>query len=186
MIELGVDPPSLSNDTSHGSFSCTQGDCLDTILGNDFDVSVALFHVLSYQTRDEQILAMLTNAHQQLISDGLFVLDYWYSPAVWSIGPSLRVKRVQNQNLSITRIAEPESHREKSLVRVHYQTFVENLNTHKISKIEETHEMRSFDIIEIESFSKKTGFSLIHSEEWMSGKTPSYETWGVCSVLRKI
>ena len=187
MIQLGELSPTRSyNDKSYGSFSCTQGDCLNEFLGNDFDVSIALFHVLSYQTRDEQVLAMLSNAHRQLISGGLFILDYWYSPAVWSIGPSLRVKKVQNRNLSIIRIAEPESHTAKNLVKVHYQTFVENLRKKEISKIEETHEMRAFDLNEIEFFSKQTGFSLIHSEEWMSGNKPSNETWGVCSVLKKV
>ena len=183
MIDLGLSSNQEKDQTA--SFSCTQGDCASTILGDDFDTVISLFHVLSYQTSNEEVLAMLKNAHRQLNPGGIFIFDYWYAPAVWHIGPTLRVKRVQNQQLAITRIAEPECFQKQNIVKVNYQTFAEKLKSNHISEIKETHEMRAFEIDEVSNFAKKGGFSVMHSEEWLTGQPPSNETWGICSILQK-
>jgi len=128
---------------------------------------------------------MLKNAHRQLKPSGVFIFDYWYAPAVWYMSPTLRVKRANNQQLAITRIAEPECFRDLNIVHVNYQTFVEDLKRKHISEIKETHEMRAFETDEIKEFANQTGFALLHSEEWLTSHTPSKETWGVCTVLQK-
>jgi len=183
MIGLGHSSNQGKDQTA--SFSCTQGDCTSTILGDDFDTVISLFHVLSYQTSNEELIAMLKNAHRQLKPGGIFIFDYWYAPAVWHIGPTLRVKRVSNHQLAITRIAEPECFRDQNIVKVNYQTFVEQLESNRISEIKETHEMRAFETKEIKEFASESGFALLHSEEWLTSHTPSKETWGVCTVLKK-
>ena len=183
MIDLGYSSNQGKNQNS--SFSCIQGDCTSTILGDDFDTVISLFHVLSYQTSNEEVLAMLKNAHRQLKPSGVFIFDYWYAPAVWHLGPTLRVKRVQNQQLAITRIAEPECFRDQNIVKVNYQTFVEDLKSNHISKVKETHEMRAFNTEEIREFASQTGFTILCSEEWLTSHTPSKDTWGVCTTLQK-
>ena len=183
MIDLGLS--SNQGKDKNTRFTCTQGDCTSTFLGDDFDTVVSLFHVLSYQTTDEQVIAMLKNAHRQLKQGRIFIFDYWYAPAVWHIGPTLRVKRVSNKQLAITRIAEPESFREQNIVKVNYQTFVEELKNNQISEIKETHEMRAFETEEIREFANQTGFTLLQSEEWLTSHSPSKDTWGVCSILQK-
>ena len=183
MIDLGLS--SSQAEEQNTNFSCTQGDCTSTILGDDFDTVISLFHVLSYQTSNEEVLAMLKNAQRQLNPGGVFIFDYWYAPAVWYLSPTLRVKRVSNQQLAITRIAEPECFQEQNIVKVNYQTFVEDLKSKHISEIKETHEMRAFDADAIKEFANQTGFILLHSEEWLTSHTPSKETWGVCTVLQK-
>lgn len=184
MIDLGNQKAELSETASN--FNCVLGDCTDTFLGNDFDAVISLFHVLSYQTSNESITAMLKNAYKQLKPGGIFIFDYWYAPAVWNYRPTLRVKKVENSELKITRIAEPECCEDKNRVDVNYLTFVEDLSSGQISKIEETHEMRAFDITEITQFSISTGFEVLQSEAWMTKDSPSPKTWGVCSIVRKI
>ena len=183
MIDQGHSANLGKNQNSN--FSCIQGDCKSTILGDDFDAVISLFHVLSYQTSNEEVLAMLKNAHRQLKPGGIFIFDYWYAPAVWYLGPKLRVKQVRNKQLAITRIAEPECFREQNIVKVNYQTFVEDLKSNHISKIKETHEMRAFNTEEIREFASQTGFTPLHSEEWLTSHTPSKDTWGVCTTLQK-
>ena len=102
------------------------------------------------------------------------------------MAPTLRVKRVSNQQLTITRIAEPECFRKQNIVKVNYQTFVEELKSNHISEIKETHEMRAFETEEIEEFANQTGFAPLHSEEWLTSHSPSQHTWGVCSTLKKV
>jgi SAM-dependent methyltransferase len=184
MIDLGNQKAKLVETASN--FSCLLGDCTETFIGNDFDAVISLFHVISYQTTDESITAMLNNASKQLKSGGIFIFDYWYSPAVWNYRPTLRVKKVENSELKITRIAEPDCCEDKNRVDVNYLTFIEDLSSGKISKIEETHEMRAFVMDEITQFSNSAGFDVLHSEEWMTKDSPSPKTWGVCSIVRKI
>lgn len=183
MIDLGLS--SNQGKCENTNFSCTQGDCTSTFLGDDFDTVISLFHVLSYQTSNGEVLAMLKNAHRQLKPGGIFIFDYWYAPAVWYLGPKLRVKQVRNQQLAITRIAEPECFREQNIVKVNYQTFVEDLKSNHISKVKETHEMRAFNTEEIREFASQTGFTILCSEEWLTSHTPSKDTWGVCTTLQK-
>ena len=156
MIDLGLSSNQAKDQNTN--FSCTKGDCTSTFLGDDFDTVISLFHVFSYQASNEKVIAMLKNAHRQLNPGGIFIFDYWYAPAVWHIVPTLRVKRVSNQQLKITRIAEPECFQKQNIVKVNYQTFVEELKSNYISEIEETHEMRAFEAEEIEEFADQTGF----------------------------
>ena len=183
MIDLGLYSNQAKDQNTN--FSFTQGDCTRTILGDDFDSVISLFHVLSYQTSNEEVLAMFKNAHRQLKPSGVFIFDYWYAPAVWNISPTLRVKRVSNQQLVITRIAEPECFREQNIVKVYYQTFVEDLKSNHISEIKETHEMRAFETDEIEEFANQTGFALLHSEEWLTGHTPTKKLGEYARFLQK-
>ena len=184
MIELGNKKADLNGSITN--FSCVLGDCTETFIGNDFDAVISLFHVISYQTTDKSITAMLNNASKQLKSGGIFIFDYWYSPAVWNYRPTLRVKKVENSELKITRIAEPDCCEDTNRVNVNYLTFIEDLSSGKISKIEETHEMRAFDLDEITQFSSSAGFEVLQSEAWMTQDSPSPKTWGVCSIVRKI
>jgi SAM-dependent methyltransferase len=184
MIDLGNQKAELSEATSN--FSCVLGDCTKTLIGNDFDAVISLFHVLSYQTFNESITATLNNAYKQLKPGGIFIFDYWYAPAVWNYRPTLRVKKVENTELKITRIAEPECWENKNRVDVNYLTFVEDLSSGLISKIEETHQMRAFDMTEITQFSNSSGFEVLQSEAWMTQESPSPRTWAVCSTLKKL
>ena len=183
MIDLGNQKAQLSKATSN--FNCLQGDCTNTFIGSDFDAVISLFHVLSYQTSNKSITAMLNNAYKQLKPGGIFIFDYWYAPAVWKYRPTLRVKKVENSELKITRIAEPECYEDRNRVDVNYLTFIEDLLSGKISKIEETHEMRAFDLNEITQFSSTADFEVLQSEAWMTKDSPSPKTWGVCSTLKK-
>ena len=76
MIDLGNQKAELSEVTSN--FCCVLGDCTEAFIGNDFDAVISLFHVLSYQTSNESIIAMLNNACKQLKPGGIFIFDYWY------------------------------------------------------------------------------------------------------------
>ena len=176
---------SIDEPPAGGSFSCTLGDALTTKLGADFDVALALFHVFSYQTKKAQAEKMLLNANRHLKDGGIFVLDYWFAPALHHLIPSTRVKRITNQNLDLTRLAEPEYSPHSKCVKVNYLTYAEDLRSRKIQKIEECHEMRAFLIEEIEQLAKECGFTLIESRGWMTSLQPTPKTWSAYSVLQK-
>ena len=188
MIEIGKaceSTTSSQRSPSDGFFSCTRGDALTTKVGSEFDVALALFHVFSYQTKDEQAMGMLTNAYRHLKDGGFLILDYWHAPAVHHLVPETRVKRVMNDVLAITRIAEPDYSPHSNHIDVNYLTYAEDLVSGKIQKNEECHAMRAFEIHDIEQFAKKCEFDLIKSAGWMSSALPDRKTWGAYSILQK-
>jgi hypothetical protein len=44
--------------------------------------------------------------------------------------------------------------------------------------------MRYLFLPEIDLLLRKTGMEIIESSEWMTGREPGFDTWGVCFVVR--
>ena len=170
---------------SEGSFRCIVGDVRNTKVSDTFDAVISLFHVVSYQTSDQDLDDTFRNANEHLKPGGSFVFDVWHAPAVLTLRPEVRVKRIETDDILLTRIAEPEVDTNVNCVRVHYTIFIEDRATGTISSLEETHTMRYFSPPEITWLAEKHGFTLVATEEWMTGQTPGPHTWGVVYVLRK-
>jgi len=161
------------------------GDMTTISLGRRFDTVTALFHVVSYLTSNAQIAALFDNAAKHLEAAGLFIFDVWYSPAVAHMKPEVRVKRARDSKVEIIRIAEPALHPNENRVDVHYSMFVRALHESTFVKLEEIHRMRHFSIPEIQFLSDAHGFTVLKTEEYLSGDAPGERTWGCVFVLRK-
>jgi SAM-dependent methyltransferase len=188
---LSVPAPSGSTslkekrDSESGSFDCMEGDIRDISLNRIFDAVLALFHVISYLSTPADIQASFQNAFRHLKPGGIFFFDVWYTPAVLSQIPAIRIKRVEDEHIRIIRLAEPTLHPNQNLVDVHYTILAEEIATHILTTIEETHRMRHFSLPELEMLANFTGFTLLHSEEFLTANPPGEDTWGVCCVLRR-
>lgn len=183
-IELSADM--VANSESVPGFTCQQGDISSTAMGCQYDAVLSLFHVISYQTSNEQLQAVFSNAAAHLNSDGLFIFDFWYSPAVYSQKPVVRVKRMADDQVEITRIAEPVLYSNKNCVDVKYTIYARNLTTGAVDTIQENHPMRHFSLPEIDLLARVHGFERLGAEEFLTRNKPSEDTWGVCVILRKI
>jgi SAM-dependent methyltransferase len=172
-------------ESEKGYFKSIAGDIRKTKLDRSFDVILSLFHVISYQTTNEDLGSTFENAACHLEQDGVFIFDVWYGPAVISIKPTVRVKTINDMGIKLTRIAEPVLYEDKNIVDVNYTLFIENVADNSFQKINETHTMRYFTTPEIMLFLNQYGFELLHSEEWLTGNMPSINTWGVCYIGRK-
>lgn len=162
------------------------GDIRDCCIAEQaFDAVLALFHVVSYLTSNQDVLATFKNAHRQLKPGGLFFFDVWYSPAVLTQLPGSRTKKVQNDTIVVDRIATPTIYWNQNTVNVHYEVSVTEKQSGLVGSFEEDHLMRHFSTPEIMLFADIAGFSVIHSEEWLHGTTPGQNTWGVAFLLKK-
>ena len=167
-------------------FTCQQGDIRTVSVGHSFDAVLALFHVVSYQTTNEDVSAVFQRAAEHLQEGGLFVFDVWYSPAVYHLKPATRVKRMDNDEVEVIRIAEPNILPNENRVDVNYTVFVRENSTGDYEQFSETHPMRHFSIPEIDILAASAGFERLLSEEFLTGNKPGQETWGVCFVLKRI
>lgn len=166
-------------------FTCQQGDIAASNMGRTYNAVLSLFHVISYQITNHQLQAVFANAAAHLNPGGLFIFDFWYSPAVYAQRPSVRVKRMADDQVEITRIAEPVIHANENRVDVHYTIFAHELATDALHTLQEIHPMRHFSLPEIDLLAKSHEFERIGEEEFSTGKPPSEDSWGVCVILKK-
>ena len=183
-IELSAEMVAHAEQTN--GFSCLQGDICAVNLGRTFDAVLSLFHVISYQTSNKNLNAVFARAAEHLLSDGLFIFDFWYTPAVYAQRPSVRVKRMADDRVEITRIAEPKLFPNENRVDVNYTIFARDLATGAVQMLRETHPMRHFSLPELDLFADIHGFKRIGQEEFLSSNPPGEETWGVCVTWKKI
>jgi len=148
-----------------------------------FDAVISLFHVMSYQTANKDLQDVFETVKVHLIKGGIFIFDCWYGPAVLTQKPEVRVKRLEDDHIEVIRIAEPEIYPNENRVDVHYQVFIKEKSTGKVEILEETHRMRYLFMPEILGLCEEFGFSELDAGEWMTGKPPGIDTWGVYFVV---
>ena len=193
LIEKGYKIDGIERSKSMVKFSSKKtgftshiGDVKTKNLKKEFDAVISLFHVFSYQTNNSDVQKILCNARRHLKQGGIFIFDIWYTPAVLSIVPSNRILRMSNEEIEVTRVAEPSILINENIVNVNYQFFVKNKLDNNYKTFQETHPMRHFSLPEINYFAEKNGFLLKMSEEWITGNMPSKETWSIALVMKKI
>jgi SAM-dependent methyltransferase len=166
--------------------SFSLGDIRTARLPGKFDAAISLFHVLSYQTANNDVKAAFETARRHLNPGGIFIFDVWYGPAVLTQRPEVRIKRMADDQSEITRLAEPVIHPNENRVDVHYYVFVRNPATRAVSELKETHAMRYFFKPEIELWAASSGFAIAYFEEWLSANPIGADTWSACFCLRAL
>lgn len=144
-----------------------------------FDAVVSIFHVASYQTTDEDLLAMFQVAAKHLVPGGLFLFDCWYGPTVLAEPPEVRVKRLEDADIALTRIAEPEWRKSEDVVVVNYDIFLREKKTGAITEIKESHRLRYLFEPGVRKKLSEAGFDLRAAGEWMTDAPPSERTFSV-------
>lgn len=185
MVKAAHAATKTEREQAGSNFQCIQGNIRMMILNRTFDAVIALFHVVSYQIEDADVIQTLMNAAHHLRTGGIFFFDVWHGPAVLHEGPAVREKRVEDERTRLTRIARPEMNPNNNMVTVRYSMIAESKIDNRITKFEEEHRMRYFFPEEINAFANKTGFDVLRSEEFLTGRPPSEKTWGVAYLLRK-
>ena len=142
-----------------------------------YDAVLSLFHVMSYQNRNEDVIAAFRSARKALEKGGLFLFDTWYGPGVLSDKPVVRAKEIEDEQYKLIRIARPIMHDEKNVVDVCYEVLVIDKKTNETKVIEEVHNMRYFFRPEIELFLQQTGFELVDSFDGNTLSRTSFNSW---------
>ena len=151
-----------------------------------YDAVISLFHVMSYQNSNEDILAAFRTARKALNKGGLFLFDVWYGPGVLSDKPVVRVKEVEDEKYKLVRIARPVMHDKTNLVDVCYEVLVIDKGTSETKTINEMHSMRYFFRPELEYFLKQTGFELIDNLDCKNLGNTDFLSWTSFFIAKAI
>jgi SAM-dependent methyltransferase len=187
MLNIAKQQLALQPEDLQKKICFAQADIREFDIHKKFDAVISLFHVISYLPTLDDIQKTFTKVYEHLNPGGVFLFDIWYSPAVLTEKPTVRVKQMANTDIAVTRIAEPIWHPNECWVDVCYKVFIRDLKTQHIDELEtEIHRMHYLSLPEIELLAKLCGLKIIHTSEWMTENPPSEKTWGVCFVLKKL
>jgi SAM-dependent methyltransferase len=168
-----------------GKLDFSSGDARHIRLGKTFDAVIALFHLMSYQVSNADINATLLTAVEHLNQGGVYIFDYWYGPTVLTERPTVRVKRVEDETVSLVRVVEPVLHANENYVEVNYQFFVQDKKTGAIETFREHHRMRYLFQPEIDLFLVNAGLKTCEHGAWMTGGAAGFDTWSAYSIGQK-
>jgi SAM-dependent methyltransferase len=184
-IELSEEMLRISQLKNINGFNAINGSIEHFDLKEKMNAAISLFHVMSYLNTNASLESCLKSLNQHLNAGAPFIFDFWYSPAVFHEQPSVRVKRWQTEEYELVRISEPIVNVEKDIVTVKFEIFIKDHNGNLIANFEEEHHMRHFSLPFIAYLAEKTGFEMVDSFEFGTGKKLSENTWGACVVLIK-
>lgn len=161
------------------------GDARTARLYKHFDVVTSLFHVMSYQTSEEDALAVLHTAHTHLKPDGLFLFDFWYGSGVLTDPPTKRHRIMENADTLVERTAEPLHDSINNTVQVHYAMTLLDKHTKQETKLSEIHSMRYWFMPELRFLARQSGFTVVSEGAWMQHTPPTKDTWNAWILLKK-
>ncbi|MCR5746367.1 MAG: class I SAM-dependent methyltransferase [Lachnospiraceae bacterium] len=151
-----------------------------------YDAVLSLFHVMSYQNSNDDLMKSFKSARKCLDTGGLFLFDAWYGPGVLTDRPSVRVKEAETEKYKLIRYARPVLHDKDSVVDVCYKVLVIDKATDQVQVIEETHNMRYFFKPEIELMLSLSGFELIDVKDCNTLGETSYDSWTSYFIARAV
>jgi hypothetical protein len=142
--------------------------------------------VIDYQTDNGELEKFFLNAAKHLALQGRFLFDFWYGPAVLADPPVVRIKRLEDKNIYITRIAEPKIRYNENIVDVHFEVLIENKFPGTLEKLHELHSMRYFFLPEIKFFAEKSGLHIVNIYKWLTKGPLSNKSWYGFAILEKL
>jgi len=173
-------PPEVAARLSFGL-----GDVRTVRTGKTYDAVISLFHVMSYQTINADLEAAFETASVHLQPGGLFLFDFWYGPAVLTQRPDVRVKRLEDDEIKVTRIAEPAMHVNENMVDVNYTVLIEEKATGQMEQIKETHQMRYLFLPELQCYCAGR-FKKSASHAWMTSDPLNVDAWSGFQILVRV
>jgi SAM-dependent methyltransferase len=160
------------------------GDIRDFRLGRQFDAVVALFHVISYQVSNDDLLAAFTTAKAHLQANGVFIFDCWYGPGVLTDPPVSRTKTLSSGSNRLTRFAEPMMLVNEDAVEVNYRFKLADQSSRRDSEFYEKHVMRYFFVPELFLALQTVQLEPLAVTEWMRKHEPGRGTWSITVIAR--
>jgi len=153
------------------------GDVRSVRTGQKFDVVVSLFHVMSYQTSNDDLKAALRTVREHLLPGGVLVFDCWYGPAVLTERATPRTRHLENERISVVRDADPVLYPNRNCVDVNFRVQITDKQNGTVEELRETHTMRYLFSPEVELLLEAAGFQLKDSAEFMTDKPLGLDTW---------
>lgn len=175
-----------NNHKNNENLSFDVGNATSFKLNEKFDVITSLFHVVSYQTTNQDLINTFESINYHLNDDGVLIFDFWYGPGVLTDLPEDKFKCLENDIIKVEREAKPVIYPERNVVDVNYDVKVFSKEKQNIdSSFKECHSMRYLFLPEIKYYLEQTGLTFLTSFEWRKDTKPGLNTWNVVVIAKK-
>lgn len=160
-----------------------KGDITNIDLQKKFDAVTAMFAVMGYQTTNSSLSRACQVARKHLNTNGIFIFDCWYGPAVITEKPGIRIKEVKKYEKDrIIRFTEPALNILKHTVEIKFKV-LRIKKGHLINETNESHFMRFLFPQEIIYFLEIAGFSKIEFCPFLKLEEPLTENdWNMAVI----
>ena len=167
--------------------SFLQQDIRHLNLNQEFDAAVAMFAVMSYQATNRDFEEALISVYRHLITDGLFIFDVWFEPAVLGQKPEDRTKTIEYAGEKIVRHAHPVLDIKNQTVQVNYRVVKEASAGKPPVTLEESHLMRFFGYQELKYLLEKNGFEMMRACPFLDldGEVGE-DSWNISAICRRV
>lgn len=157
-----------------------EGDVRAHRAGRTFDAVMSLFHVMSYQTAQEDLAGAFGTARAHLVRGGAFVFDCWYGPAVLSDRPRAVVREVADDRVAVRRVTTPVMCVNDNVVEVNFDVQIDSRADGRSECVSEVHRMRYLFLPELRALLAENGFALVKSQRWLSDQVLDDRSWYAC------
>jgi SAM-dependent methyltransferase len=167
------------------SVELQKGDICTVDLHKRFDVAIAMFAVMGYQTTNDALESALLNAARHLNPGGLLIFDGWFGPAVIAQRPQDKILIIEKGSGSVIRLTRPNFDVISQMVDVNF-TVLHIENDAIVNRVDEMHKMRFFFPKELEFMLKKAGFEVVGMHAFMEVEGAlTVNDWNMAVIARK-
>ncbi|HEX4410966.1 MAG TPA: class I SAM-dependent methyltransferase [Xanthobacteraceae bacterium] len=149
-----------------------------------FDAALCLFDSIGYAQTDAEIGAVFEGVYKRLRPGGLFVVEFWHSPAMLREFEPIRVRRFRDGTSRVLRISETALDKRRSLAHVDYNVYRLRVDS-TYDHFAERHTNRYFTVLEMGRFARLHGFAPVRDYDGFRPRIVSDRTWHVLSVWKK-
>ncbi len=169
------------------NFDYVNGNICTIRLGETFDLVYSLFHVISYQVTDHDLVNFFLTIREHLKVGGIGVVDFWHR-APWDVDPPLtRVSRKSGENTEVIRVSTPKFDLMTGRVEIDMDLFVRESPQADFTHLVEHHVMRAYTLLELTQAAQLAGLSVLATGKWMDVDIALSATdwygWLVCDLL---
>ncbi len=152
--------------------------------GEKYDAVIMMFAVLGYQQSNVDVRDALQTVSAHLRPGGLFVADFWYGPAVLTLGPESRHKTVIDGAKKVFRFATGVCDELRHTCMVTYDVLTTE-DDRILSEVHEDHEMRFFFPLELDFALASAGLCRTALTAYPDvGRPPTTADWCACLVAQ--
>lgn len=160
------------------SIEFKMADIRDFKINKKFDLAMAMFNVIGYQTENSAMEKTLRNVSDSLKKNGLFVFDCWYGPAVLKDRPFDKTKKIRE----VIRVTKQKLDIENSVIDINFEIIKKG-----IKLFQENHRIRFWSLPELKYFLSRSGFELLKAYNFLDLESEiSENNWNIFIIAKKI
>lgn len=152
-------------------------------IGENYDVVLALYHVVNYLSTDEELFELTKKLSERLNPGGLFIFDSWHAPAVLHDPPVSREREFASDTMHVKRVSYPTHDIDARVVDVAFNFEVEDVGERH--SFEEVHRMHYYTSETVRRAAMINAMDVCVEEQWLTKAPLSESTWYATYVLRK-